>query len=185
MAFSAKFSGLLELLPSLFSPVGTDCWARECFGKQEHFLSEYCLEEWTLYLLSLLSNSSSQKWKQKLLWICSMRCVDTRTSWWLASFRLPVTLYGRTCEEFSIQEKELLSMIYALKKQSQYLFGMETSGYSDHSSLTSWETCRDSTGREARLVCLLSTLSVNIIYRSGHSTILRMLCLEDVTLNWI
>jgi hypothetical protein len=34
-----------------------------------------------------------------------------------------------------IQEQQLLALVYALKKRRHYLFGMETTAYTDHSSL--------------------------------------------------
>jgi hypothetical protein len=39
---------------------------------------------------------------------------------------------------YQIQEQEPLALIYALKKWRHYLFGMEITAYTDHSSRATW-----------------------------------------------
>jgi hypothetical protein len=50
---------------------------------------------------------------------------------------------------YPIQEQKLLTLIYALKKWRHYLFGIEITAFTEHSSLATWETNREISGRKA------------------------------------
>jgi hypothetical protein len=69
-------------------------------------------------------------------------------------------------------KSSLLALIYALKKLRHYLFGMEITAYTDHSSLATWETNRELSGRKARWHELLCKFPVRIIYRKGQLNII-------------
>ena len=72
---------------------------------------------------------------------------------------------------YPIQEQELLALICAMIKWSHYLFGMEITAYIDHSSLYTWETNRELSGRKARWIELLCEFPVKILYRKGQLSI--------------
>jgi len=88
----------------------------------------------------------------------------------------PVAYLSRSMTDhernYAVQEQELLALIYALTKWRHYLFGMEIVAYTDHSSLVTWETNRELSGRRARWMELLSQFPVKIVYRAGQKNIL-------------
>jgi hypothetical protein len=73
---------------------------------------------------------------------------------------------------YPIPEQELLALIYALKKWRHYLFGIQITAYTDHSSLATWEANRELSGRKARWHELLCAFPVKIIYRKGQLNII-------------
>jgi hypothetical protein len=79
----------------------------------------------------------------------------------------PVAFLSQTMtsheRNYPIHEQELLALIYALKKWRHYLFGMEITAYTDHSSVATWETNRELSGRKARWHELLCEFPVKII----------------------
>jgi hypothetical protein len=72
---------------------------------------------------------------------------------------------------YPIQKQELLALIYALKKWRHYSFGMETTAFTDHPSLATWETNRELFGRKARWIELLCEFPIEIIYWKGQLNI--------------
>ena len=68
---------------------------------------------------------------------------------------------------YSIQEKGLLALVYALKKLRDYLFGIQITVYTDHSSIDTWETNRELSGRKlvgsSSSVSLLSKFSIKSV----------------------
>ena len=72
---------------------------------------------------------------------------------------------------YSVQEQEMLSLIYALQKWRHYLFGFPVKAYTDHESLTHWQKFRHLTGRKARWVEILNEYPVEVIYQPGRSNI--------------
>jgi len=50
----------------------------------------------------------------------------------------------------------MLALIYALKKWRRYLFGIEITAYTDHSSLATWETNRELNVRETDQISFYS-----------------------------
>jgi hypothetical protein len=70
-------------------------------------------------------------------------------------------------ENYSVVEKELLAIVFAVKKFHCYLYGTEFTVFTDHNPLQYAMTIRDTSRRIARWVLLLQEYTFHIKYRAG------------------
>ena len=90
-------------------------------------------------------------------------------------FKHPVAYISRKMDtaerKYPVQEKELLALLYALKKWRHYLYGTRISAYTDHQSLLLWHSFKNPTGRKARWIMQLSEYNVELFYKPGLQNI--------------
>ncbi|MEM7298816.1 MAG: ribonuclease H family protein [Bacteroidota bacterium] len=71
---------------------------------------------------------------------------------------------------YTITEKECLSVIFGIKSFEQYLYGREFTIYTDHSALTWLLNLKEPKGRLARWVLLLQEYNYNIKHKPGRQS---------------
>ena len=72
---------------------------------------------------------------------------------------------------YPIHERELLSLIYALRTWKHYLYGQEFDAFTDHRSLVHLMNQKNLSGRQARWLETLQDYGVKILYKSGVKNI--------------
>eukprot|EP00111_Clytia_hemisphaerica_P016400 TCONS_00048555-protein len=84
---------------------------------------------------------------------------------------LPIRYGGRVLKDaeirYTITEKELLSLVYAIRDCTQYLEGRFFTVYTDHQPLTHALRFRDVSGRLSRWAVLLQQYTFEIRYKKG------------------
>ena len=68
---------------------------------------------------------------------------------------------------YSITERELLAVVWALEKWRQYLFAQSFSVYTDHRPITFLKSIRNPKGRIARSITRLQEYDFKLLYRRG------------------
>lgn len=76
-------------------------------------------------------------------------------------------LLSKTECDYSISEKEMLALVWGVKKHRAFIWGLATTVYTDHQALIWLQTKKDLQGRLARWSLLLMECDLTVRYRSG------------------
>ncbi|KAG1670497.1 Retrovirus-related Pol polyprotein from transposon 17.6 [Nymphon striatum] len=83
----------------------------------------------------------------------------------------PIAFLSRTLSRaernYSVLEKEMLAIVFALSKFRPYIYGMHFQIITDHRPLESLQNMKDSYGRVERWRLLLSDYDFEVVYRKG------------------
>ena len=85
----------------------------------------------------------------------------------------PIAYASRTLTDvetrYAVIEKELLAIVFAVKRFRSYLFGTKFTVFSDHNPLQAVASLKDPHGRLARWTMFLQTFNFQVQYRPGKN----------------